>query len=187
MHYDALSPDLAARLVAGGAAAAERLLLDINRLALALLEQGDEPPPGAPTARVKLGVYLIPRAGARPAATADAGSGFLMKPARLLLAAHRLLAARLLLAALLLLSGYEPAARTPEMRRAERHPADRRTGLPDRRHWRPDADAAIGNRALLLAERDIGGTGAGGAGRRQGQGLRPCTPPGGRAPWTAIR
>ena len=59
VHYDALSPDLAARLIAGGGAAAERLLLDINRLALALLEQGGEPPPGAPTARVNLGVYLF--------------------------------------------------------------------------------------------------------------------------------
>lgn len=59
VHYDALSPGTAARLVAGGAAAAERLLLDINRLALALLEQDGEPPAGAPTARVNLGVYLF--------------------------------------------------------------------------------------------------------------------------------
>lgn len=65
VHYDQLSPDIAARLAALGRDAAQALLLDVNRAALALLDgvpDGDAPASaaagGPPTQRVNLGVYL---------------------------------------------------------------------------------------------------------------------------------
>ncbi|MCK8783793.1 DUF6502 family protein [Roseomonas sp. NAR14] len=68
VHYDRLSPDSAARLEAAGREAAQRLLLDINRLALAIVEADEaaggpgRTAPGeaapAPTRRVNLGVFL---------------------------------------------------------------------------------------------------------------------------------
>jgi hypothetical protein len=57
LHYDRLRPEAAARLEAAGREGAQRLLLEMNRLALSLLEEG-EAEPGAPTRRVNLGVYL---------------------------------------------------------------------------------------------------------------------------------
>ncbi|MFC0408179.1 DUF6502 family protein [Roseomonas elaeocarpi] len=60
VHYDRLSPDLAARLEAAGREGAQRLLLEINRLALTALEAEGEVPAGSdlPTRRVNLGIYL---------------------------------------------------------------------------------------------------------------------------------
>ncbi|MFC7738069.1 hypothetical protein ACFQX4_20035 [Roseomonas sp. GCM10028921] len=52
-----LRPEAAARLEAAGREGANRLLLEMNRLALSLLEEG-EAGPGEPTRRVNLGVYL---------------------------------------------------------------------------------------------------------------------------------
>jgi hypothetical protein len=57
LHYDRLSPEAAAKLEAAGRAAAQQLLVDLNRLALSLVE-GEDKVPGAPTRRVNLGVYL---------------------------------------------------------------------------------------------------------------------------------
>jgi hypothetical protein len=57
LHYDRLSPEAAAKLEAAGRAAAQQLLVDLNRLALSLVE-GEEIEPGAPTRRVNIGVYL---------------------------------------------------------------------------------------------------------------------------------
>ena len=86
-----------------------------------------------------------------------------MKPARLLLAARRMLAARVLLAALLFLSSCEPAVRTPEAAEPSAiRPAAARVCRIGANGGPPDADAATNNGALLLAERGIGGTGAGG-------------------------
>ena len=56
VHYDGLAPDAAARLEAVGREAAGRLLLDVNRAALALVDAA--PSPAAGTRRVNLGVYL---------------------------------------------------------------------------------------------------------------------------------
>ena len=62
VHYDGLSLDVAGRLEAVGREAAGRLLLDVNRAALALLDAA--PSPAAPrgrtqgTRRVNVGVYL---------------------------------------------------------------------------------------------------------------------------------
>ncbi len=56
VHYDALSPVQAARLAAFGRTAAERLLQEVNRAALTMLE--DAPPALPPTRRVNLGVFL---------------------------------------------------------------------------------------------------------------------------------
>ena len=60
VHYDRLSPDLAARLETAGREGAQRLLLEINRLALTALEAEGEVPAGStvPTRRVNLGIYL---------------------------------------------------------------------------------------------------------------------------------
>lgn len=57
LHYGRLSPEAAAKLEAAGRAAAQQLLLDLNRLALSLVEN-EESKPGTPTRRVNLGVYL---------------------------------------------------------------------------------------------------------------------------------
>jgi len=57
LHYGRLPPEAAAKLEAAGRAAAQQLLIDLNRLALSLVE-GEEKVPGAPTRRVNLGVYL---------------------------------------------------------------------------------------------------------------------------------
>ncbi|WP_243634449.1 DUF6502 family protein [Roseicella frigidaeris] len=60
LHYDRLGPAAAARLEAEGRKAAQRMLLDLNRLALSLAEaeEGQALPAGTPTRRVNLGVYL---------------------------------------------------------------------------------------------------------------------------------
>ncbi|WP_043832587.1 DUF6502 family protein [Muricoccus aerilatus] len=69
LHYDRLRPEAAARLEAAGREGAQRLLLDLNRLALSLLEEG-EAEPGTPTRRVNLGIYLyLEDEPLRPAAT----------------------------------------------------------------------------------------------------------------------
>ena len=61
VHYDGLGEAPAARLEAAAREAAQRLLLDVNRLALELVD-AEEPEAGpvapAPTRRVNLGVYL---------------------------------------------------------------------------------------------------------------------------------
>ena len=68
VHYDALPSDLAARLAALGRAAAERLLLEVNRTALNMLK--GETPSAGKTRRVNLGTYLYvedePPAGDKP-------------------------------------------------------------------------------------------------------------------------
>ena len=56
VHYDALTGPQAARLAAFARVAAERLLLEVNRAALAMLD--DAPPAPPPTQRVNLGVFL---------------------------------------------------------------------------------------------------------------------------------
>jgi hypothetical protein len=57
LHYDRLPPEAAAKLEAASREGAQRLLLEMNRLALSLLEEG-EAAPGTPTKRVNLGIYL---------------------------------------------------------------------------------------------------------------------------------
>ena len=76
VHYDGLTAEAAARLEAHAREAAQRLLLDVNRLALELVE-AQEPgeaqgaaPGSAPTRRVNLGVYLY----AEDDPAADAGT-----------------------------------------------------------------------------------------------------------------
>ncbi|MDJ0390593.1 DUF6502 family protein [Roseomonas sp. E05] len=69
LHYDRLPPELAARLEAQWRAAAQQMLIELNRQALASLEASGEAPPGSQTRRVHLGVYLYaedepPAAGA---------------------------------------------------------------------------------------------------------------------------
>ena len=60
VHYDALGAAAAARLEDAARTAAQAMLLDVNRTALAVAEQDDsDRPPGAPTRRVNLGVYLF--------------------------------------------------------------------------------------------------------------------------------
>ncbi len=59
LHYDGLRPEVAARLDAAGREAAQRLLVELNRLALALLAEHGEAPPGSPTRRVNIGVYAL--------------------------------------------------------------------------------------------------------------------------------
>lgn len=59
VHYDRLSPHSAARLEAAGREAAQRLLLDVNRIALGLVDSAAATPePAAGTRRVNVGVYL---------------------------------------------------------------------------------------------------------------------------------
>ncbi len=57
VHYNRLPPDAAARLAEAGRAAAQALLLDMNRQALA--EVAAAPLDGEPTRRVNLGLYLF--------------------------------------------------------------------------------------------------------------------------------
>jgi hypothetical protein len=57
LHYDGLSPLVAAELEMAGRAAAQQLLLDLNRTALALLARHGEAAAGTPTRRVNIGVY----------------------------------------------------------------------------------------------------------------------------------
>ncbi|MCQ4160648.1 DUF6502 family protein [Roseomonas sp. GC11] len=70
VHYDRLPLPVAERMEAMGREAAMRLLIEINRAALAMLEEAGEAAPGTPTRRVNLGVYLYAedeRAGQAPA------------------------------------------------------------------------------------------------------------------------
>jgi hypothetical protein len=57
VHYDRLTPAAAAALEQFGREAAQRLLLEVNRQAMALASE--EPPEGAATRRVNFGVYLL--------------------------------------------------------------------------------------------------------------------------------
>jgi hypothetical protein len=57
LHYDRLTPAAAAELERLGREAGQRVLLELNRHAMALAET--EPPPGTPTRRVNIGVYLL--------------------------------------------------------------------------------------------------------------------------------
>jgi hypothetical protein len=60
VHYDRLPPAVAERLEALARAEGEQLLVRINRAALDLLGPDEvPPPPGTPTRRVNLGVYLF--------------------------------------------------------------------------------------------------------------------------------
>lgn len=58
VHYDRLPLAVAERLEAEARAAAQRMLVEVNRTALALLEAHGEARAGEPTRRVNLGVYL---------------------------------------------------------------------------------------------------------------------------------
>jgi hypothetical protein len=59
VHYDRLGPEAAARLEEASREGARRLLLDINRIALALVDEQDHRPDQPTTSRrVNLGVYL---------------------------------------------------------------------------------------------------------------------------------
>lgn len=62
LHYDRLGPEAAAGLEAEGRQAAQRMLLELNRVALRLAEADDATAAAAggsrPTRRVNLGVYL---------------------------------------------------------------------------------------------------------------------------------
>ncbi|WP_203071449.1 DUF6502 family protein [Falsiroseomonas ponticola] len=68
VHYDGLPPAIADRMEALGRAAVERLLVEVNREVLSMLEGQPEPPPGTPTRRVNLGVYLYAEDEAQPEA-----------------------------------------------------------------------------------------------------------------------
>ena len=57
VHYDHLTPETAAALEQIGRAAIQRVLLEFNRRALSLATE--EAPPGTPTRRINLGVYLF--------------------------------------------------------------------------------------------------------------------------------
>jgi Family of unknown function (DUF6502) len=59
LHYDRLTPEAADALEAAARKAAEALLLDLNRLAIRLVEEGGEAPDGAPGARVNVGVFVF--------------------------------------------------------------------------------------------------------------------------------
>jgi hypothetical protein len=69
VHYDGLGPDAAAALETYAREAATRLLLDVNRVALALADADDAAAGSAPraTRRVNLGIYLY--AADEPAGT----------------------------------------------------------------------------------------------------------------------
>lgn len=65
VHYDGLSPEAAERLAALAREAAQRMLLDVNRAALAIAEADDAASGDAPRhARVNLGAYLFTADGA---------------------------------------------------------------------------------------------------------------------------
>ena len=59
LHYDRLTQEAADALEAAARQAAEALLLDLNRLALRLIEEGGEAPPGETGARVNVGLYVF--------------------------------------------------------------------------------------------------------------------------------
>lgn len=64
VHYDGLSAEAAARLSEVARTAAERMLLDVNRAALAIAEADDaEPGAGPRDRRVNLGAYLLDARG----------------------------------------------------------------------------------------------------------------------------
>ncbi|MCO6419188.1 DUF6502 family protein [Siccirubricoccus sp. KC 17139] len=63
LHFDALRPEVAAKLEAAGREAAQRLLAELNRLALALLAEHGEAPPGSPAWRLTIGVYALAEDG----------------------------------------------------------------------------------------------------------------------------
>ncbi len=68
VHYDGLPEPVADRMEALSRAAVERLLVEVNREVLQLLDNQPDPPPGMPTRRVNLGIYLyaepeVPAAG----------------------------------------------------------------------------------------------------------------------------
>ncbi len=59
VHYDRLGPEAAARLEAEARKAAQRLLVEVNRRAMALAEEDEaQGMPDRRTRRVNLGVYL---------------------------------------------------------------------------------------------------------------------------------
>jgi hypothetical protein len=60
VHYDRLQPETAARIEAAARQSAQKLLLEINRLALPLAEADDAAgdAPATPLRRINLGVYL---------------------------------------------------------------------------------------------------------------------------------
>lgn len=59
MHYDRLRPDTVARLEATARDAAQQLLTDVNRIALAMAEADDKTAgTGGPVRRINLGVYV---------------------------------------------------------------------------------------------------------------------------------
>lgn len=60
MHYDRLRPETVAELETTAREAAQRLLTDVNRIALAKAEADDEAPgaPATPLRRINLGVYV---------------------------------------------------------------------------------------------------------------------------------
>ncbi|NGM21653.1 hypothetical protein G3576_16640 [Roseomonas stagni] len=66
VHYDGLPPAIAERMEALGRAAVDRMLVEVNREVLAMLDGQPEPPPGTPTRRVNLGVYLYTEAETPP-------------------------------------------------------------------------------------------------------------------------
>lgn len=65
VHYDHLPADVAARLEAISRAAAQQMLLEINRAAVAMTD--GQPASDVPTKRVNLGVYLFVEDEVRPA------------------------------------------------------------------------------------------------------------------------
>ena len=59
LHYDRLTQEAADALEAAARQGAEALLLDLNRLALRLVEEGGEAPEGEAGARVNVGIYIL--------------------------------------------------------------------------------------------------------------------------------
>ena len=59
LHYDRLTRDAADALEAAARQAAEALLLELNRLAIRLIDEGGEAPPGEDGARVNVGVFIF--------------------------------------------------------------------------------------------------------------------------------
>jgi hypothetical protein len=57
VHYDRLTPQAAAELERVGREAAQRVLLDINRQAMAL--GAEEVPEGSVARRVNFGIYIL--------------------------------------------------------------------------------------------------------------------------------
>jgi hypothetical protein len=59
VHYDVLTPAQSARLAALGRGAAERMLIEVNRAALAIVEDAPQAASPGPTQRVNLCVSLF--------------------------------------------------------------------------------------------------------------------------------